>query len=105
MARRYTQASFHVVIPRLVLRQVKKLPKSLHDTDAYQGLLAHVKHFMSVCPLVGSLKRSKLSRRHWEELISASKAEVPGFSVHDVEDRLRLEVSYIFFRRGLYSKR
>ncbi|CAM9153876.1 unnamed protein product [Ectocarpus fasciculatus] len=74
-----------------LMSKVKKLPKSLHDTDAYQGLLAHVKHFMSVCPLVGSLKRSKLSRRHWEELISASKAEVPGFSVHDVEDRLRLE--------------
>lgn len=75
-----------------MLPQVKKLPKNLHDTDAYKGLFAHVKNFMSVCPLVGSLKRSKLSNRHWEELLGASNAESAGFSVHDVEESLRLEV-------------
>lgn len=80
-------ALHHIVLP-----QVKKLPKNLHDTDAYKGLFAHVKNFMSVCPLVGSLKRSKLSSRHWEELLGASNADGAGFSVHDAEDTLRLEV-------------
>ncbi len=79
-----------------MLLQVKKLPKTLHDTDAYKGLFAEVKNFMSVCPLVGSLKRSKLSRRHWEELLGASNADVTGFSVDDVEESLRLEVCLAF---------
>ena len=78
-----------------MLVQVKKLPKNLHDTDAYKGLLAEVKNFMSVCPLVGSLKRSKLSNRHWEELLGASNADGAGFSVDDVEESLRLEVRLV----------
>lgn len=99
-------------VPYVVLLQVKKLPKNLHDTDAYKGLFAHVKNFMSVCPLVGSLKRSKLSSRHWEELLGASNADNAGFSVHDVDETLRLEVclasartgsacSYIYLQRKL----
>lgn len=85
----------------LVLPQVKKLPKNLHDTDAYKGLFAEVKNLMSVCPLVGSLKRSKLSHRHWEELLSASNADGAGFSVHNMEESLRLEVCIISFVRAI----
>lgn len=92
-----------------MLPQVKKLPKNLHDTDAYKGLFAHVKNFLSVCPLVGSLKRSKLSSRHWEELLGASNADGAGFSVHDVEENLRLEVCLATARAmavvlGFYSR-
>lgn len=73
--------------------QVKTLPKSLHETDAYKGLLAQAKQFQSACPLVGSLKRSKLSHRHWEELLSSSNTDRSRFPVHDVENSLRLEVN------------
>lgn len=65
----------------------------MHDTDAYKGLFAQVKNFMSACPLVGSLKRSKLSHRHWEELLRASTADAASsFPVYDVEGSLRLGV-------------
>ncbi|CAM9165488.1 unnamed protein product, partial [Laminaria digitata] len=74
-----------------LMSMVKKLPKTLHETDAYKGLSALVKNFMSACPLVGSLKRSKLSHRHWQELLTASAADAPDFPGHNVEDSLRLE--------------
>ncbi|CAN0205861.1 unnamed protein product, partial [Scytosiphon promiscuus] len=74
-----------------LLSKVKKLPKALQDTDAYQGLFAEVKSFMAVSPLVGSLKRSKLSHRHWEELLLSSNVDTAGFGAHDVEESLRLQ--------------
>ena len=88
----WLEAVAHSTFSHVILSQVKKLPKNLHDTDAYRSHFAHVKNFLSVCPLVGSLKRSKLSSRHWEELLGASNADAAGFPVHDVEETLRLEV-------------
>lgn len=81
--------------PRPLLPQVKKLPTSLHETDAYKGLFNQVKNFLSACPLVASLKRSKLSHRHWQELLIASATDASAFSVDDVEGSLRLEVCHV----------
>lgn len=69
-----------------------KLPNITHDSDAYQGLHSLVRHFMSSSPLVGILKRSKLSRRHWEELLDVSTVDAPQFPVHDIDGSLHLKV-------------
>ncbi|CAM9114065.1 unnamed protein product, partial [Sphacelaria rigidula] len=74
-----------------LMSKVKKLPKKLHSTDAYKGLYAQAKGFQSTCPLVGSLKRSKLSHRHWEQLLGASDGDTAGFPLQDVEHSLTLK--------------
>ncbi|CAM9207540.1 unnamed protein product [Chrysoparadoxa australica] len=75
---------------RGLLASTKNLPQEVRSSDAYTGLISHVKSYMASCNLMCSLKRSSLSARHWEELCSCTGAASTSFPVDDVEGSLRL---------------
>ena len=58
---------------KLLVGNVKKLPKSVKDSDAYLGLDRSAKEFLSTCPLIGSLRQPAMRERHWDELMDVTK--------------------------------
>ena len=75
---------------KLLVGNVKKLPKSVKDSDAYLGLDRSAKEFLSTCPLIGSLRQPAMRERHWDELMDVTKKEfkipskTPDFRLRDL---------------------
>lgn len=57
---------------RALQKRVRALPREVRWCNAYSDLDRRVKHFMSACPLVGSLAHPAMRPRHWEELMNAT---------------------------------
>jgi dynein heavy chain len=54
---------------------LRKLPKSVRGSDAFQGLDRHVKEFVITCPIIASLRSPAMRDRHWQELMEIVKQQ------------------------------
>lgn len=61
---------------------VRKMPKSIRQTDAFIGMDKTVKDFVIVCPIIASLQSPAMRERHWQELMAVVKKtfEIPSKS-------------------------
>eukprot|EP01038_Epipyxis_sp_PR26KG_P005447 gene5447-7540_t len=59
---------------QLVL-SIRKLPKTVRQSDAFSGMDRLVKEFVITCPLIISLKSPAMRERHWKELMEVTKQE------------------------------
>lgn len=55
---------------------LRKLPKNVRVSDAFQGLDKVVKDFIVTCPTVTSLKSPGMRERHWRELMDVVKQTI-----------------------------
>eukprot|EP01033_Poteriospumella_lacustris_P003465 gene3469-2562_t len=54
---------------------LRKLPKSVRVSDAFQGLDRLVKEFVVTCPIIASLRSPAMRDRHWQELMEIVKQQ------------------------------
>lgn len=69
--------------------QIKMMPKELRSWKVYQGMLAEVKNFATVLPLVNSLHSPCMEQRHWADLKKAtgrSFEKTPSFCLSNLLD-------------------
>jgi dynein heavy chain, axonemal len=59
-------------VARGFISQLKKLPRSVRDSNAYVGLDKMVKDFIKTCPLIAALRHPAMRDRHWEELMQVT---------------------------------
>eukprot|EP01032_Pedospumella_encystans_P015170 gene15170-17374_t len=52
---------------------LRKLPKSVRLSDAFQGTDKVVKEFVITCPIITSLRSPAMRERHWRELMDVVK--------------------------------
>ncbi len=52
---------------------LRKLPKSVRQSDAFQGTDKVVKEFVITCPIITSLRSPAMRERHWRELMDVVK--------------------------------
>jgi len=57
-------------VARGFLSSLKKLPRGVRESDAYNGLERLVKDFIRTCPLIAALRQPAMRDRHWMELMS-----------------------------------
>ena len=60
-----------------MLQTVRRLPKSIKKSDAYQGLEKSVKDFLATCPLIGYLRSPALRERHWKDVMKIVGIKFP----------------------------
>ena len=74
------------------VKEVKGLPKRIREEDAYRGLDASVKNFLTSVPLVADLRSPAMRDRHWEQLMDTTGVR---FTIDDnfkLDDLLALEL-------------
>ena len=57
------------------VQSLRKLPKTVRQSDAFQGMDRVVKEFMVTCPIIASLRSPAMRDRHWQELMGVVKKE------------------------------
>lgn len=57
------------------VQSLRKLPKTVRQSDAFQGMDKVVKEFVVTCPIIGSLRSPAMRERHWRELMDVVKTE------------------------------
>lgn len=55
---------------KTLLSLIRKLPKTVKSSDAYNGLEKIVKEFVATCPLIMRLRSPCMRPRHWNELMN-----------------------------------
>jgi dynein heavy chain len=60
-----------------LVTSVRRLPKSIKGTDAFEGLDSLVKDFIITCPIIVSLRSPAMRERHWRELMEVVKKQFP----------------------------
>lgn len=58
-----------------LVQSLRKLPKTVRQSDAYQGMDRSVKEFVVTCPIITSLRSPAMRERHWKELMLVVKKE------------------------------
>ena len=58
-----------------LVQSLRKLPKSVRQSDAFQGMDKAVKEFVVTCPIITSLRSPSMRERHWRELMDVVKKQ------------------------------
>jgi dynein heavy chain len=58
-----------------LVQSLRKLPKSVRQSDAFQGMDKAVKEFVITCPIITSLRSPAMRERHWRELMEVVKKQ------------------------------
>lgn len=75
-----------------LIQSIRRLPRSIRNTDAFKGLDKIAKEFLNTCPLISSLCSPAMRERHWRELMDVVKrefllpAENPNMLLRDLLD-------------------
>ena len=73
-------------------KDVKGLPKKIRDVDAYKGLDASVKNFLTSVPLVADLRSPDMRDRHWKQLMDTTGKTFVIDDKFKLDDLLALEL-------------